>query len=105
MGNGGPLPRGKADISIRTSAEVKKRGSIHPLLQTSSWLSAYLVKQRDNFTLPLFLTYPTHLSVFHLVTLIIVRINVHEIRHTGCKFDKDLLDWFSANPVLKENHR
>jgi hypothetical protein len=34
-----------------TSAKVKKkRGSIHPIPHTFSWLSAELVKCRDNFT-------------------------------------------------------
>jgi hypothetical protein len=47
--------------SSPTSVEVKKMWSIHPLSHTSSWCSAYLVKQRDNFTftlpLPQFVKY------------------------------------------------
>jgi hypothetical protein len=44
--------------SIRTFLQLvprsRIRGSIHPLLHTYSWRSAYLVKHRDNltFTLP-----------------------------------------------------
>jgi hypothetical protein len=43
-------PEREADHSPPTSAEVKKTWYIHPLPYTPSWLSAYLVKYRNNFT-------------------------------------------------------
>jgi hypothetical protein len=42
---------GREDDHSQTSAQVKKRGSIHPLSYTHSWRSPYLVKFRDNFTI------------------------------------------------------
>jgi hypothetical protein len=44
-------PGREADHSLPSSAEVKKGGAIPPLPNMSSWLSAYLIKHRDNFTL------------------------------------------------------
>jgi hypothetical protein len=40
----------EADHSPPTSAEVKEIWSMHPLPHTSLWLSAKLVKHKDNFT-------------------------------------------------------
>jgi hypothetical protein len=51
LSSGVKRPGREAHQSRPTSAEVKiKCGSIHPLPHTSSWLSAYLVKQRDIYT-------------------------------------------------------
>jgi hypothetical protein len=43
----------EANHTPPSSAEVKNNGAIPPLHNTSSWRDAYLIKHRDNFTLPL----------------------------------------------------
>jgi hypothetical protein len=42
-------PRSEADPSPSSSAEVKNGGAIPPLHDRSSWNSAKLIKQSDNF--------------------------------------------------------
>jgi hypothetical protein len=42
--------RSESDHSPPSNAEVNKGGAIAPLPRLSSWHSAYLIKQRDNFT-------------------------------------------------------
>jgi hypothetical protein len=43
----------QADHSPPSSAEVKKGAAIPPLPHMPSWHTAYLIKHRDSFTLPL----------------------------------------------------
>jgi hypothetical protein len=45
-------PGREADLSPLFSVDVKNGGNIHPLPHTPSWLSAQLIKHRDNFTFP-----------------------------------------------------
>jgi hypothetical protein len=43
-------PEREADHSPQSTAELKNGGAVLSLSHTSSWLSAELIKQRDNFT-------------------------------------------------------
>jgi hypothetical protein len=47
----------EVDHSPPSSAKIKNVGAVHPLLHTSSWRGAYLIKRMD-FTLPLSHTLP-----------------------------------------------
>jgi hypothetical protein len=43
-------PGREADDSFPSSVEAKNGGAIPPLPNMSSWLDAWLIKHRDNFT-------------------------------------------------------
>jgi hypothetical protein len=43
-------PGREADHSPQSRAKVKNGGATPPLLHTSSWRGAFLIKHRDNFT-------------------------------------------------------
>jgi hypothetical protein len=49
--SGGKLPGSEADHSLPSGAEVKN-GAMLPLLNTSSWLHAQLIKHMDHLPLP-----------------------------------------------------
>jgi hypothetical protein len=49
LSQGVKWPGREADHSHQYIAEIKNGGAIPPLLRTSSWLSASLIKHRDTF--------------------------------------------------------
>jgi hypothetical protein len=49
----------KLTIHFQTEPRARKCGSIHPFPHTPSWLSALLIKHRDNFTFTLPVTFST----------------------------------------------
>jgi hypothetical protein len=49
-------PGREADRSPPSSAEVKNGGSMPPLPHTPSWRGVLLIKHRDNFTCPFYVS-------------------------------------------------
>jgi hypothetical protein len=64
----GLFPRGSSGRAVKLATHLqlvprsRKYGSIHPLLHTPSWRSAYLFKYRDNFTLSAY--FPRQCALF-----------------------------------------